>query len=496
MLDIRNYIYSLVLILSIISCDKEEIIEGNDAYEVVDIKTPEGLRAENGGIAFLPDGRMVACFHLGEVLIYDPKTEEWSVFAKGLHDPLGVYPINEYEMLVMHRPELTRLVDTDKDGKADLYQTVTDQFGISGNYHEYNYGPEPDGNGAFFISLNDASNGAGIWKEVRGEFRPEGRPGRMYSCVPYRGWVMKVNAENGELIPWASGFRSPNGIAVDKKGGLFITDNQGDWLGTSKLYHVEKGKFYGHPSSLVWEKGFEGIDPLTIPVPILDKMRQKGSILFPHSILANSPTQPVFDYTGGKFGPFEDQMIIGEMDHDFLLRVMLDEVDGETQGACVPFVSNQGLTKGNNRIAWSPDGNLYAGKSDRGWVGGKGLQKISWNGKTPMDVYEMKLTKSGFELTFTLPLASETALDPLNYSFKRYYYEYHRKYGSKQFDVTEVEVKEVSLTKDGMGINIDLENLISGYVYELTLNESITSQKSTPINNKIIYYTLNNLRVQ
>ncbi len=494
MRGIKHLLITVLFGVSIFSCNKSEIIEGNDAYNVDDIKTPAGLRAENGGIAFLPDGRMVTCFHLGEVLIYDPKTEEWSVFAKGLHDPLGVYPISEFEMLVMHRPELTRLVDTDKDGKADLYQTVTDQFGISGNYHEYNYGPQPDGKGDFFISLNDASNGAGIWKEVRGEFRAEGRPGRMYSCVPYRGWVMKVDAENGDLIPWASGFRSPNGIAVDKSGRLFITDNQGDWLGTSKLYHVEKGKFYGHPSSLVWEKGFEGIDPLTIPVPVLDKMRQKGSVLFPHSILANSPTQPVFDYTGGEFGPFEGQMIIGEMDHDFLLRVILDEVDGEIQGACVPFVSNQGLTKGNNRIAWSPDGSLFVGKSDRGWVGGKGMQKISWNGKTPMDIYEMKLTKSGFDISFTLPINPESANDPYSYTIKRYYYKYHRKYGSKQFDVSEVKVKNVMLKEDGKGISIDLEDLKPNYIYELTLPEDIKSKKNTPINNKTIYYTLNKLK--
>src|SRR3546814_19278768 len=123
----------------------------------------------------------------------------------------------------MQRAERTRLTDTDGDGKADEYQTVTDDFGLSGNYCEFGYGPVKDKDGNLYISLNTASNGAGIWDEQRGPVNPLGRPGRMYSAVPYRGWVMKLTPE-GKLEPYAMGFRSTDGIGFAGKGNFFVTD--------------------------------------------------------------------------------------------------------------------------------------------------------------------------------------------------------------------------------------------------------------------------------
>jgi hypothetical protein len=272
-------------------------------YTIEYIPLPEGLSGETGGIAFMPDGRLVACFRRGEVMTYHPQTKEWKLFAQGLHDPLGIAAVGNNEILVMQRPELTRIKDTDGDGLADLYQTITDDFGMSGNYHEFAFGPLVAKDGSYFISLNLASNGAGIRDELRGRYDSLGRQGRMYSCVPYRGWVLNVSPD-GKVTPWACGFRSPNGLGFDREGNLFVSDNQGDWIGTSTLHHVEQGKFYGHPSSLVWKEGFPDVNPLTLPVEQLNQMRTKAAVLFPQGIMANSPTQPIIDNTGGKFGPF------------------------------------------------------------------------------------------------------------------------------------------------------------------------------------------------
>ncbi|MDZ7692828.1 MAG: hypothetical protein U5K69_17160 [Balneolaceae bacterium] len=85
---------------------------------------------------------------------------------------------------------------------------------MSGNYAEFAYGPEIDAEGNMYISLNTASAMAGTYEIMRGEFSPIGRKGRMYSAVPYRGWVMKVKPD-GTTIPWASGLRSPNGLELD-----------------------------------------------------------------------------------------------------------------------------------------------------------------------------------------------------------------------------------------------------------------------------------------
>jgi len=491
---LKKYLLTILSLAFLLSCsEKEEKVNATSSYVVETIEMPPGLRSENGGVAFLPDGRMVACFHLGEVMIYDPKTKAWSLFAQGLHDPLGIYPVSNSEVWVMQRPELTRVADTDNDGIADLYETITDDFGMSGNYHEFAFGPEPDGKGGFYIGLNTASNGAGVREEKRGEFNPNGRPGRMYAAVPYRGWVMHLNPQTGELKPYASGFRSPNGLGVDDAGNLFVTDNQGDWLGTNKLYHVKKDKFYGHPASLVWEAGFKDINPLDLPPVVLDKMRQRAAILFPHGIMANSPTQPLQDRTEGKFGPFAGQLLVGDMDHEYIMRVMLEEVDGEMQGACITLFDSLGLRIGNNRLAFAPDGSLWVGQSDHGWRGDEGIQRIAYTGKIPTDVLKMSLTEKGFDLTFTKSMQENTLLNAKIYKMKRYYYNYHRKYGSPQMDIQDVEVTSVDFNAQSNILSLAVDTLKAGYVYELEITD-IKANDGSELDNNILYYTANRLR--
>jgi len=467
-------------------------IKPNPAYRVESIEMPDGLSAETGAINFMPDGRLIACFHRGEVMTYTPATRSWKVFASGVHDPLGILVISDNEILLMQRPELTRIKDTDHDGVADEYLTVTDKFGISGNYHEFAFGPVKDKEGNLYISLNTASNQAGIRAETRGEVDTVGIKSRMYSAVAYRGWVMKLSTD-GKLSPFAPGFRSPNGLGFDLKGNLFVTDNQGDWLGSSHLYHVKEGKFYGHPASLLWTKGWNRGNPALLPVNELNKMRTLPAIEFPNSLIANSPTQPVCDTTNGKFGPFSGQIFIGEMNRPRIIRAMLEEVKGELQGACLPFLDELGLRKGNNRLAFAPDGSLWVGQTDHGWAGDKGIQRIVFTGQPPMDILGMSLTGQGFDISFTQPVNQTTADNLASYVFKRYYYEYHAEYGSKQFDVTTVKVTGASLSADGKKVSLSLEDLKPGYIYQLDL-KGISGANGLPLQNTVICYTLNNLR--
>lgn len=479
-------------ITTLTSCQQESSTEKGPAYSVETIETPEGLSVETGGLDFLPDGRVIACFRRGEVMTYNEDTEKWDLFAYGLQDPLWINAVSDHEILVMQRAELTRITDTDKDGKADLYETITDDFGMSGNYAEFAYGPEIDEDGNYYIALNTASAMAGVYDIIRGEFSSAGRKGRMYSAVPYRGWVLKVKPD-GTTIPWASGLRSPNGLEIDDEGNLFVPDNQGDWLGTSKLYHIEKGNFYGHAPSLVWEEGFENIEPLELPVPVLNKMRTKAAIQFPHGFFVNSPTQPLIDRTGGEFGPFTGQMFLGEMNHKRIVRVMLEEVHGKFQGATTSFIDSTGLQIGNNRLAFSPGGDLWVGQTDHGWPGDQGIQRITWNGIVPMEVLDMSLTEKGFELTFTKPVNRETASNPDNYNFERYYYEYHQAYGSEQYDNKKIEVASAVVSDDRKKVNLRLEELNPGYIYDMKI-KGLESEGGDSLVHNRVYYTLNRLR--
>jgi sugar lactone lactonase YvrE len=465
------------------------------AYQVNRLTLPDSVIGHVGGLTFTPDGRLAVAFQRrGQVFLYEPDTENWQRFAYGLHEPLGLHAEDNHTLVAMHRPELTRLSDTNGDGRADRYDTITDDFGMSGNYHEFAYGPAVGPEGNYYIGLNTASNGAGTFPkdELRGRFNKNGRPGRMYACVPYRGWVLRVSPQ-GEVEPWAPGFRSPNGLGFDQQGRLLTTDNQGDWVGTSPVHVVKRGQFYGHVSSLVWVPGFEG-NPLKRPVKELDKMRTRPAVQLPHGMLSNSPTKPVAIPEDSAMATFAGQTLIGEMNHKHLLRVMLEDVAGHTQGAATKMLEGQ-IARGTNRLAFGPDGDLWLGHTqrDRGWVGGQGIERVQGTGGTPFAVKNMSLTRRGFELTFTRPLDRAAARKPDTYQFRRYYYKYHRPYGSDKQDVQPVDVQRVRVTSNDQRVRLALDALKPGYVYELRL-DGLTSRQGHKLNAPLVVYTANYLR--
>jgi hypothetical protein len=228
-------------------------------------------------------------------------------------------------------------------------------------------------------------------------------------------------------------------------------------------------------------------------------MRTRASILFPQGLLANSPTQPVVDRTGGQFGPFEHQLLIGEMNHARIMRVMLETVDGAVQGAVTTLIDTttahetQPLRIGNNRLAFAPDGSLWVGQTDHGWPGDEGLQRIRWTGQTPTAVSAMHLTDDGFELTFTKPLHEATAGADSAYQFTRYYYDYHQAYGSDRMDVQPVDVTNAEVSDNARRVSLTLDNLVPGYVYQLDLG-GLQTDDGTELALPPLYYTLNRLQ--
>ena len=496
-----KYFLGIITFLSVVVMRAAGI---GDYYLIDNVSTPSGLDSQVGGLDFMPDGRLVACFHRGEVYTYNPKKNEWKLFADGLQEPLGISAVTDREVVIMQRSELTKIIDVNGNGEGDHYQTVFDDFGMTGNYHEFAFGPAKDSGGNYYIGMNLASNGASIRPELRGEFRHYGLnregfrsksykslSGRMYAAAPYRGWVLKIS-KDGKMSPFAPGFRSPNGLGFDLNDRLFVTDNQGDWLGTSKLFHVQNGRFYGHPASLTWADNWQsGRNPLKVSAKEFDIKRTRAAVLFPQGLIANSPTQPIPDSTKGKFGPFTGQLFVGEMNRPRIIRVILDKVAGEIQGACMPFYDNAGLKKGNHRFVFGKDGSLWVGQTHLAWVGGQGLQRITWKGKIPLEVHSMKLLPNGFKITFTKSLAKSTSVSE-QFQFKRYYYKYHQAYGSPQNGVEVVNVVGSEHHYNDKTVIVYLDKVNPGFVYQLDMKNLIAEDRSAIIN-PLVCYTLNRM---
>ncbi|MFD2256913.1 family 16 glycoside hydrolase [Luteolibacter algae] len=473
----------------------------SDYYKLEQIELPKTVSPEFGGLATMPDGRIAACFHSGEVMFYQPEKKTWTPFAVGLHEPLGIVGNDDGSVTVMQWCELTQLSDTDGDGLADSYRCISNDFGVSGNYHEFAYGPARDAEGNYYVSLNVASNFRGIFDHYRGPLSPigmdeatlktwrnqkewekiKGQAGRMFSRVPYRGCVLKITPE-GKSEVFAYGFRSPNGLCIDHNDRLWITDNQGDWLGTSKLFHVEKDKFYGHPASLVWKPGWTR-NPLEIPVEELDAMRTPAAGLFPQGELANSPTQPVVPPVN--FGLSAGELLIGEMNQANLIRFLPDKIGGALQGTTIPFLAGSGISNGNNRFTFSKDGSLWAGKMHYHWAGNEGLLRITPTGKPMMIADHVHLKPYGFEVHFSHPLGDETP----QVTIEKHTYNYSANYGSPKVNLKPVETGAPIISQDRRSIILPVTDIEERYLYTITL-KNIADTEGRPLLGDILRYNV------
>ena len=461
-------------------------------YTLETIEIPANITLGVGGMAFTPKGDLLICTREGEVWRY--REGVWSRFAQGLHEALGLYVEPKTgEVWVMQRPELTKLIDEDGDGKADVYQTVNADWGLSDNYHEYAFGPVRDEEGNFYGTLNTTLSWPGWAKSDRWDI---GRvhDSKMGRAAPYRGWCFQITPA-GKFVPYASGMRSPAGITINKRGEIFYTDNQGDWNCTSSLHQVIKGRFYGQPSSLMDHPDFAGRNLNRVSEEEFDHLRQRPAIYLPHGELSSSPGEPVFDETGGKFGPFEGQVFIGDQTKSNIMRASLERVGGEYQGVVFDFADP--LQCGVIRSRFASDGSLWIGQTGRGWrsVGEKtfGLQRIRWDGRTvPMEMQTVSLTKTGFRIQFTKAINRDVAGNPANYAIKHWGYIYQAEYGSPKVGLTELTPTSVKVLADNMSVELELP-LVKERVYQLTLL-NITDKDGAPMTNPSGYYTLNRLR--
>jgi hypothetical protein len=467
-------------------------LKRDDAYTIESIAFPKEVPPEVGAVGFNSAGELVVALRRSDVLIARPAPSpdgfQWRRFAKGLHNACGMHVVSPHEIVISQMAELTRIVDTDRDGRADLYENICSDWGLSGNYHETAH-LTPDGRGGWFVAPGTASHNGPVFYNVRGRYSKVGRRGRNFSATDYRGWVLHVDAQ-GRMTPWCSGFRMHNGILLDRDGNLWAGDNQGDWKATTPFYHLEKGRFYGHPSSLIWSADWDARqDPLLLPAAKLDALKSPAAVLLPHDIMCRSAGEPV-QMPDDTFGPYGGQILLPDVAGNRICRLMLEKVAGAYQGAVTLMFDGNGLRPGNNRVCFSPDGGtLYVGQTMRGWGNlAEGLQRITWRGRAPFDVKTMSLTKDGFRLEFTRPVARSGG----RFELQSYRYEDTAEYGGPKLDVTKVNPAEIRRAAETM-IEIQVPGLqAGGRVYELKLD--LRDIEGNPLWSDTFCYTVNRLQ--
>lgn len=453
---------------------------GAEQYTVEYLTPPEGEVVEVGGMDFLPNGDLLVSTRRGRVwyvtdpMADDPTAATWHIFAEGLHEGLGLNVVGD-NIYVVQRGEISRLLDLDGDRVCDRIETLTQDWGMTGNYHEFAFGLPEDAEGNLYFSLN-----LGFWS-------PEWWHG--LSRAPYRGWILRMTPD-GQVEPYASGVRSPCGLGMNAAGDLFYTDNQGDWMASSPIYHVQPGKWYGHPASLRWTEEYEKegrIPSSTIPA---DGERQNAAVWLPYP-WSRSTGNLVEAATDGAFGPFDGQFFVAELTEGRVLRVQMEQVDGQYQGAAFRFRDAIGSVC---RVAFAPDGSLFTGFTNRGWGGrapGHGLARVRWNGETVFDMHSVSLTEDGFEIQFTQPITG--APSRADVVAESYDYNYWWDYGSPQQRQAMHAVTGLRLSQDRKTLRVSLEGIEAGRCLRLKLL-TIRDAAGRALLHDEFHYTINRTR--
>ncbi len=454
-------------------------------YRLVNIAMPDGIYLESGCFTTLPDGRVAIGTRRGEVLLFnglddDPPRPQVSRFATGLDEIFGL-SFRDGVFYVTQATEVTRVTDTDGDGRADRFETLSDRWGFA-NYHEFAFGSPLDAEGNLYVALGLSES--------------------YYSKARFRGWALKITPD-GRTIPWCSGLRSPLGVGPNEHGAMFYVESQGPWNGSCSLKFLQRGGFMGHPASFNWypfapELGPAPVEPNSPSRMETERRRVKelvpDAVVFPYKKMGRSISAFEVNRTGGRFGPFENQLLLGDYSLSIVMRATTELVNGVWQGACYPF--REGLGTGLLSVHFTPRGRLLAGGTNRGWPvrGMKDnlLQRLDWTGRTPFEILDVRARHDGFVVRFTRPVDVAIAARPDTWVLETYTHIYQAGYGSPEVDQTHPAISAAEVAPDGLSVRLRVPNLAQGHVHEFHL-PTLRSRDGGLLVHDRAYYTLNEI---
>ena len=455
-------------------------------YPIFNIPIPPEVPMRPGGFEILPDGRLAVGTRRGDIYFVkgafdSPPNPEYRLFAS-CQDEIFSLSWKDGAMISTSWGEVTRITDTDGDGVADHFDTLSNNWGYAEG-HEFAFASKHDPEGNIWVAL--------------------GLSGSYESHNLFRGWAVKVTPD-GKMIPVCSGLRSPAGVGPNAQGAMFVIESQGPWNGCCSLKHLKQGGFLGHPASYNWYPFVPGmkapVEPHSDSRMGVEKKRVKElvppAVRFPYIKMGRSISGFRLNKTGGKFGPFDDQIFLGDYTLSIIMRATTEEINGVWQGACYPF--REGLATGIMNVEFTPKGQLIAGgfTTNSQWpVRGTepfAIQRLDWTGIVPFEIKEINIRKDGFLINFTKPVDRQVAARTDVYNITTYTHVYDAGYGSPEVDQTTPHVTRAVPSADGMSVSVQLDKITEDHIHDFDLTK-MTSQDGEHLLHNKAYYTVNEI---
>ncbi len=416
------------------------------------------------GLDFLDDGRIAVCTCHGDVWLVtvDEKagTCSWQRHATGLYHPLGLKVVDG-KAIVLERGQLTRLHDLNRDGEADFYECINNDWDTGAGEHSYDTCLETDPQGNFYFFKTGDSN------------------------LPTGGSLMRVTKDGSKAEVFATGFRHPIGMGMSPKGILTGADQEGNWMPATRIDEYKQGGFYGDMRAHHRKQPPETYDPPLCWLPREVDNSAGGQVWIPDSSkwpLAGLPLHLSY----GRCRPF------------VLLRQECG--NGPTQGGVAALDVN--FLSGVCRGRFGTDDHLYVCGLN-GWQTAAQadgcLQRMRYTGK-PLDIpTKLEVDGNTIRLTFAEALAAKSVKDITNYKAAWWNYRWSGEYGSKRWKVSDAKTegqdefgpKLAKLLSDGKTIEITFEKLEP--VMQMQLGYNLLTPEDRPVRGSV-FFTIHTLQ--
>lgn len=384
---------------------------------------------------FFPDGRGAISTLNGDVWIVsglDDKLEQvtWKRFAVGLFEPLGL-KIVDGKILVRGRDQITRLHDLNGDGEADYYERYNADNQLWLSYHAFVFDLQSDSHGSLYYV--DGGNALGRDR-------------------PWYARLFRIAPDGSHSEEVASGFRAPNGLTIGPDDTPYVSDNQGQWIPSSKISRIKPGGFYGHvadPRLDAQAPAPESFDPPICWLPMTWDNSSSGGVFAPASGWGR---------------------LSGKLLHtSFGMASMLAILDAGPQAAAIKL--NWKFDSGVMRARFAPhDHQLYV-CGLKGWqsraIKDGCLHRVRYVGKPWRDPIAWKVTEKGIAVTFAQALDRAAAEDMQNYGGEQWNYVWSSTYGSPDIKPRDPKIKGrdvvnitgAHLSEDGCTLMLDIPEL-------------------------------------
>lgn len=370
-------------------------------------------------VAFFDDGRAAISTYEGDVWIVsginnDLNRLRWKRFASGLYEPMSIEVVNGH-VFVYAKEGIVRLVDLNGDDEADYYENFSNIMNQSTGTREWAADMVADKEGNFYIAKGGHLSGT---RSQLPFFALHGKKTGYGAGSAHTGTIMKVSADGETTEIIATGLRMPYMGLNRTSGFITASDQQGNYVPATPIYHVSRGDYFGVPITAHEENEPEISDPIT---------------WIPHRVDRSAISQTWID--SKTMGPLNGQMVHFSFGRPGIFRVLIDSLNGAVQGGVTPIETYypapvmKGEIHPKDGFLYIAGFNNYATNS----LGISALTRLRYTGKPSYMLSAFQAVKEGIVLSFDSTLDERAVTDVTNYRLKRWDYKRTAQYGSGHY---------------------------------------------------------------